>query len=65
MTNEQPQLNMQGRYTVRETCDYLGISRETLRRHTIKGHIKVKYRRSNGRPYYIGSDILTFWRISY
>lgn len=65
MTNVKPKVNLQGRYSVREVCTILGISRETLRRKTLGGIIPVYYRKANMRPYYIGSDIIAYWNRSY
>lgn len=61
MNVKKPKVILTARYSVRETCTFLGISRETLRRHTRKGTISVHYRKANMRPFYIGSDIMAFW----
>ena len=60
--NTQPDVKPLGRYTITEACKALGISRETLRRHTIAGLIAVKYREVNLRPFYTGASILAFWK---
>ena len=65
MTNTKPAIDLQGRYSVRETCQFLGISRETLRRHTLAGDIKVRYRKINLRPYYVGPEIMRYWNNSF
>ena len=45
-----------------ETCNILGVHRHTLRRYTNKGKIRCGYHRVNGRKFYLGSEILRFWR---
>lgn len=65
MTNVEPQVTPTGRYSVKETCQALGICRETLRKYTENGHISVKHRPTNMRPYYLGRAILEFWKLSY
>ncbi len=62
MTTEEPKVRPDGRYSVKETCQALGISRETLRRYTNAGAIIVKHRRVNMRPFYTGANILSLWR---
>lgn len=61
MNANQPQLNKDGRYSIAETCQFLGIHRHTLKAWTEKGIIKSIRRRSNGRPAYKGIDILSCW----
>lgn len=64
MTSTEPQVLLTGQYTIKETCKALGISRETLRKYTEQGHINVKHRISNLRPFYVGKDIIRFWKAS-
>ena len=53
---------MDGRYTVNETCQLLGIkSRNTLRSWVSQGLIRQGVRKTNGRPFYLGSEILKCW----
>ena len=61
MVVEQPIVKLNGRYTVTETCNLLGIHRNTLRRYTRSGRIKLGVRKSTARKFYLGSDILNFW----
>jgi len=62
MKSNEPQLNLTGRYNIEETCAFLGIHRHTLRRYTNRGKIRCGYHRVNGRKFYLGSEILRFWR---
>ena len=65
MTSIEPQVSPMGRYSVKETCQALGICRETLRKYTESGHISVSHRKTNMRPYYLGKAIIKFWQLSY
>ncbi len=61
MTNERPNVALDGRYSIKEVTEMLGISRSTLRRYTDKGVVKCGRRRSNGRPFYTGRAVLQLW----
>jgi len=65
MTQIEPKVQLQGRYSTKEASELLGISRFTLLNHVKKGHIKQGLRRTNNRPFYKGVDILAFWRQCY
>ena len=54
-----------GRYSIDETCNVLNIHRCTLRRYTYSGKIKCGYRRVSGRKFYLGSEIIRFWKAHY
>lgn len=50
-------------YPVGKACDALGIHRNTLRRYTFSGKIKVVSREDGtGRILYTGAEILRFWK---
>jgi excisionase family DNA binding protein len=61
MNANQPQVAKDARYSIAETCSFLGIHRHTLRAWTEQGRIKSITRRSNGRTAYRGADILNCW----
>lgn len=65
MTSIEPNVNPLGRYTIKETCQALGICRETLRKYTESGYISVNHRKTNMRPYYLGRAIIKCWQSSY
>lgn len=64
MVSERPKVSKDGRYSIRETSQLLGIHEKTLYRHTIAQDIKCERRASNGRPVYLGSEILRYWGAS-
>lgn len=62
MTAVRPNVSPEGRYSFNETCALLGIkSRNTLRSWVAQGLIKQGTRRANGRPFFLGSEILKCW----
>lgn len=62
MTTTEPKAAPTGRYSVAETARMLEIHRNTLLAHTNAGLIKCGYRRTNGRKFYSGMEILKYWR---
>ena len=62
MTNERPNVALDGRYSINEVTEMLGINRSTLRRYTDKGLIKCGRWRTNGRPFYTGKAVLQLWQ---
>ncbi len=62
MTAIEPQVSLTGRYSIGEASAILGINRGTLLRYTYAGHIKCGFRRVSARRFYLGSEILRFWR---
>ena len=66
MTAVRPDVKPEGRYSVAETCQFLGIkSRTTLRSWVSQGLIKQGVRRTNGRPFFTGSEIMKCWSSVY
>jgi len=61
MTNSKPDVQAEGRYSIREVTEILGISRSTLRRYTDNGIVKCGRRRTNGRPFYTGRAVIQLW----
>lgn len=62
MKAEEPKVAPTGRYSIPETCEALGIHRNTLRRYTEEGRIKCGFRRTTGKKFYPGTEILKFWK---
>lgn len=61
---EEPKVTDNGRYTVMETCEALGIHRNTLRRWLQAGKIKCKFRRIDNRKVFEGREIKKLWRVA-
>ena len=64
MTNEEQKVAEAGRYTMTETCNVLGIHRNTLRRWLQAGKMKVKFRRIDNRKVIEGAEIKRAWRVA-
>ena len=62
MTTEIPAVNMTGRYNVTQTCAALGIHKKTLNRYTMAGLINCGFRKHTFRKFYLGSEIIRFWK---
>ena len=62
ITSEEPTVSSTGRYTVTQTCEILGIHRNTLREYTSSGRIKCGFRRESARKFYEGKELIRFWR---
>lgn len=65
MNAEEPKVTPTGRYSINETCELLGIHRDSLYKYTHNTcEIKCGWRKRGGRlvKYYLGSEILRYWR---
>lgn len=62
ITATEPQVAANGRYSVSQTCTALGIHRNTLFKYTEAGLIKCGFRRESARKFYLGSEIVRFWK---
>lgn len=65
MTAQEPQVMSTARYSIGQTCELLGIHRDTLRQYTDRQKIiKCGYRTIGNRrvKFYLGSEILRFWK---
>lgn len=65
ITPLEPNVAPSGRYSTMETCRALGIHRDTLRTYTeVKKLIKCGVRKFGNRyvKFYLGSEILRFWK---
>ena len=66
MTAIEPRVALNGRYSIGETCSLLGIHRDTLRSYTdTERIIKCGFRKIGNRlvKYYLGCEILRFWKM--
>lgn len=63
MVSIEPSVTPNGRYSIEETCKLLGIHRNTLCRYVNRGRIKYGIRMSTGKKFYLGSEILRFWKV--
>lgn len=59
-----PEVRLDGRYSINDTCKFLGIHRHTLRKYTESGEIKSRLRQGGKTKFYLGSEILKFWNLN-
>jgi DNA-binding transcriptional MerR regulator len=68
MVNECPQIALASKYGVVETAALLGISKQTLLKYSNigsrAGGIDFGIRKSNGRKFYTGKQIINFWQLN-
>lgn len=62
ITATKPNVSLDGRYTVTQTCKALGIHRNTLARYTASHAIKCSYRKADHRKVYTGENIIRLWK---
>lgn len=65
MTSILPDIPDAGRYTPQQTCEYLGIHRNTLTKYCKDGLIKFGVRKANNRKFFTGSEIKRLWKDKY
>lgn len=59
ITSVLPDINPVAKYTIKETCELLGIHRNTLRSYVNAGLIRTTLKMHGQR--FKGSEILRFW----
>lgn len=62
MVGEQPVVNPDSRYTIRETMSLLGMSRNTIKKYTNNGQLEHIVHKATGKRLYTGNAIVHFWR---
>lgn len=62
MTKDRPNVRPAGRYTITEVSELLGISRQHVTRLAKTGAIRYGIRKSNGRKFITGLELLRVWQ---
>lgn len=62
ITHDEPSVKPASRYSINETCAILTISRKTLAKYTRSGYIKCGIHKNTLRKFYLGREIIRFWR---
>lgn len=65
MIADKPEVNPTSRYSLREVCMILDISKSTIKRWIRAGKVRAGYRTANNRPYVTGQEITRVWQHSY
>lgn len=64
MTTKEPKINLTDRLELKATAEVLNVSKGTVLRYTQKGLLRAGIKKSNGRRYWLGSEIIRFWQAS-
>lgn len=62
ITQDEPKVKPASRYSINQTCDILTITRKTLAKYTKYGYIRCGIRKDTLRKFYLGREIMRFWR---
>lgn len=65
LTGSKPDVERDKRYTIAETCKYLGIHRNTLSKYADAHLIEPVLHAATKKQYYTGAEILRFWNSTY
>ena len=63
MSSIEPVTQPTGRYSIKETTQLLGISRNTLKKYTDLGYIRCGFHKRTLKKFYTGLEITKFWRL--
>lgn len=62
ITSIEPKVDRMARYTPTEAAQLLGIHRDTLLKYTRQGWIRAGQHKVTGRRFYLGAEIVRFWK---
>lgn len=62
MVADEPIVNPDSRYTIKETGRLLGMSRNTVKKYTDSGQLKHVVHKATGKRLYTGYAIVLFWK---
>lgn len=62
MICHEPKAVLNSRYSIEEAAQLLKIHRNTLLRYAKEGKISFGIRRSSKRKFFLGSEIIRFWK---
>ena len=65
MKTTQPDVSPTGRYGVNDTARALGVCKNTVLNWLDNGILRYQVRKSNGRRYVTGMDIIQAWHDHY
>ncbi len=65
MTTTKPDVDPEGIYNIKQAIEALQISRTTFNRWMSNGYVKVRIRKTGGRPVVAGAEIIKCWKTMY
>lgn len=62
MIRTPPDIPPTARLELREAAEALQVDKSTIQRWTNNGKLKYGIKKSNNRKYWLGSDLIKFWK---
>lgn len=62
MIRTPPDIPPTARLELREAVEALQVDKSTIQRWTNNGKLKCGIKKSNNRKYWLGSDLIKFWK---
>lgn len=61
MTNSRPKVALDDRFTITEAAKVLGVHRNTLLKACYSKMLKFGCRRTTGRKFFTGRELIRYW----
>lgn len=61
----KPEVDPEGIYNIKQAIEALQISRTTFNKWMNNGYVKVRIRKTSGRPVVTGTEIIKCWKTMY
>lgn len=62
MTNTVPTIDPKARFELREAAAILDVGKASVLRWTSTGRLRCGVKRSNGRKFWTGAELIRFWK---
>lgn len=60
-----PNIIPAARYELREAAEALGVDKSSIQRWTKDGRLTCGIKKSNNRKFWLGSELIRFWKATY
>jgi predicted site-specific integrase-resolvase len=65
MTKTIEHIEPSARYELREAADALSVDKSTIQRWSHDGLLRFGIKKSNNRKFWLGSELIRFWKAEY
>lgn len=65
MINTAPKIDPSARLELREAAAALNVDKSTIQKWTKDQRLRCGVKKSNGRKYWLGSELIRFWKAEY
>ena len=65
MVTTPPNIPLSARLELREAAEALGVDKSSIQRWTKDGRLACGIKKSNNRKFWLGSELIRFWKASY